>query len=361
MTETTAKFTIHYTQYLNAHNEIINKLPEFALDKEFIKELYKNMLLTRLFDTKAIALQRTGRLGTYPSSLGQEAIAVAIGKAMHQDDVFCGYYREYGTHLQRGVTMEEILLFWGGDERGSCYQNCPEDLPHCIPIASQTLHAAGIATAMKIKKQKRCAVTVIGDGGTSKGDFYEAINIAGAWHLPIVFVINNNQWAISVPRHEQTACATLAQKGIAAGIQCEQVDGNDVFATYDRIQTAINQARAGKGPTLIEAITYRLHDHTTADDASRYRCPKELKQAEQAEPIKRLKHYLFKNYQWNEEQDNHLISELKKQVEKAMKNYLSQKPQPASSMFDYLYETLPYSLQEQKQELHYHLEEGSNL
>ena len=242
-------FNIEYKQYLNADNKIISKLPSFTLNKDLLLSFYKNMLLTRLFDTKAIALQRTGRLGTYPSSLGQEAIAVAIGKAMHQDDVLCGYYREYGAHLQRGVLMEEILLFWGGDERGSCYQNCPEDLPHCIPIASQTLHAAEIAVAMKLKNQSRCAVAVVGDGGTSKGDFYEALNIAGAWNLPVVFVINNNQWAISVPRSEQTSCVTLAQKGIAAaGIESEQVDGNDIFAVYDSLQQAITKARAKKRP-----------------------------------------------------------------------------------------------------------------
>lgn len=353
---TTANFSIGYTQYLNADQTVVNPLPPCASDSTLIIDLYKTMVLTRLFDTKAVALQRTGRLGTYPSSLGQEAIAVAIGKAMQTDDVLCGYYREYGAHLQRGVTMEEILLFWGGDERGSQFKNCPEDLPHCIPIASQTLHAAGIATAIKIKEQSRCAVAVIGDGGTSKGDFYEALNIAGIWKLPIVFIINNNQWAISVPRHEQTACETLAQKGIAAGIFAEQVDGNDIFATYDRIEQAVQRARSGEGPTVIEAITYRLCDHTTADDASRYRPQNELDAAQKAEPIRRLKHYLIANNLWSEQKEESLQTQLKKQVSDAIDNYLSQTPQPPSSMFDYLYETLPTELELQKQELHYDLE-----
>ena len=188
------------------------------------------MVLTRVFDKKAIALQRTGKMGTYPSSLGQEAISVAIGSVMQKDDVLFPYYREYGAQFLRGVTMTEIFQYWGGDERGMDYKGPQKDFPICVPIATHAPHAVGVAYAMKLRKEPRVAVFVCGDGATSKGDFYEAMNAAGLWKLPVVFVVNNNQWAISVRREIQTGCQTIAQKAIAAGFDGEQVDGNDIVA-----------------------------------------------------------------------------------------------------------------------------------
>ena len=175
------------------------------------------MMLTRLFDYKAVALQRTGMLNTYASTLGQEAISVGIGASMQREDVFCPFYRDYAAQLMRGVKMSEILSFWKGNEWGNHFSECPLDFPICVPIATQLLHAAGVATAFKLRKQAKVAVSICGDGATSEGDFYEAINVAGVWQLPVVFVIDNNQWAISVPRKHQTDAQTLAQKAIAAG------------------------------------------------------------------------------------------------------------------------------------------------
>jgi 2-oxoisovalerate dehydrogenase E1 component alpha subunit len=347
--EVIAEFKIEKAQYLNKLGEATQDFPDFAKDPVVLLELYKLMLKTRIFDGKAISLQRTGRLGTYPSVLGQEAISVAIGHAMNSDDVFCPYYRDFGAHLQRGVTMEELFLFWGGDERGSKFANNKEDLPHSIPVASQILHAAGIATAMKLRKQNRCAVTTVGDGGTSKGDFYEALNVAGVWNLPLVIVVNNNQWAISVPLSSQTSCETLAQKAISGNVYSEQVDGNDIIALRDRIGKAIEKARNGGGPTLIEAITYRLGDHTTADDASRYRSLKEVEAAKKNDPMARLRHYLRKKDFWDETQEQALISRYQQEVEQAAQNYLNLPIQPVESMFDYLYEELPEALMEQRQ------------
>ena len=166
-----ANFSINYTQILNEQSEITAQLPEFAKDPEQLISMYRAMLLTRTFDKKAIALQRTGQLGTYPSSLGQEAISVALGMAMAKDDVLCPYYREFGAQFLRGVDMSEILLYWGGDERGMAYQNQARDFPICVPIASHGPHAVGIAYAMKYRKEPRAAVYVLGDGATSKGDF----------------------------------------------------------------------------------------------------------------------------------------------------------------------------------------------
>lgn len=357
LVKTIANFSIEYNQILNEAGVIQGDTPPFVDDPKLLVSLYENMVLTRVFDTKAIALQRTGRLGTYPSSLGQEAIAVAIGKAMYKDDVFCPYYREYGAHFQRGVSMEETLLFWGGDERGSNFKNNSQDLPHCIPIASQYLHAAGVAAAMKLRKEQRCAVAAVGEGGTSEGDFYEAINLAGAWNLPAVFIVNNNQWAISVSREVQTKCETIAQKGIAAGIKSVQVDGNDVLGLYDVIKTAVDNARSGQGPILIEAITYRLCDHTTADDASRYRDNEEVKQAEKNEPIKRMRTFLEAQKIWNGEQESQLIKRCQEKVEQAVANYENMPPQPPESMFDSLYETLPEIYYEQRDEIGLHAED----
>ena len=234
-------------------------LPEFARDPAALLPLYRAMVRTRLFDAKAITLQRTGKLGTFASSLGQEAIGVGVASAIREEDVLLPYYRDHAAQFPRGVTIVECLLYWGGDERGSDFSGPRQDFPNCVPIGNQVCHAVGVAYAFKLRREARVTVCIIGDGGTSKGDFYEAMNLAGVWRAPVVFVINNNQWAISAPRNIQTAAQTLAQKGIAAGIEGRQVDGNDVIAVRHVIQEAVEKARTGDGPTLIEAISYRFH------------------------------------------------------------------------------------------------------
>jgi 2-oxoisovalerate dehydrogenase E1 component alpha subunit len=256
--------------------------------------MYRLMTLVRVFDAKAVNLQRTGQLGTYASCLGHEATHVGVGAAMQADDVLAPVYREYGTQLWRGVTMKEILTYWGGDERGNDFAGPRGDFAWCVPIATQTLHAAGAAMAFKIRGERRCALAYIGDGGTSEGAFYEAINVAGAFGLPVVFVIVNNGWAISVPVSAQTAAQTLAQKCVAAGIRGVQVDGNDVIAVRQVVGAALEAARAGGGPCVVEALTYRLSDHTTADDASRYRPDEEVKRAWALEPLLRTRSFLAK-------------------------------------------------------------------
>jgi pyruvate dehydrogenase E1 component alpha subunit len=347
-TTTVAHFDIPYFRYLDPLGEIEQDLPAFAQDKETVVAIYRMMMLTRMFDKKAVALQRTGKLGTYPSTLGQESISVGTGSAMHADDVLCPYYREYGAQLWRGVKMEEILLYWGGDERGSNFEKCRQDFPICVPIASQTLHAVGVASAIKYRKQKRAVLTAIGDGGTSRGDFYEAMNVAGAWNLPVVFVINNNQWAISVPIKEQTKAQTLAQKGIAAGLPCWQIDGNDVFAVKDAVEKALDNARQGNGATVIEALSYRMGDHTTADDASRYRSQDELNENAKKDPITRLQAYMKKANMWDDKQEAALIETLTLEVNNAVERF-EKIPMPTpESMFDYLYETLPTVLHAQR-------------
>jgi len=348
VTTTVARFEIPYIQLLNIQGELCGPLPSFAEDKSILLDLYRIMVRTRLFDKKAIALQRTGKMGTYAPINGQEAISTAIGHAMRKDDVFIPYYRDYAAQFQRGVKMSEILAYWGGDERGSQFACGSEDLPISVPIASQCLHAAGVAFAFKYRKQNRVAVVCLGDGGTSEGDFYEAMNVSGVWNLPIVFVVNNNQWAISVNLDQQTATKTIAQKAIAAGFKGVQVDGNDIMATRQVIGEAIEKARRGEGPTLIEALTYRLCDHTTADDATRYQPPKEVETATKAEPIKRLKHYLEQKQLWDEAQEQELLNDSAKKIQEAVDEYINKPAQPITSIFDYHFATLPDYLIEQR-------------
>lgn len=345
---TVAQFDITYHQFLNEEGKLVSQLPSFANNHTALKELYKVMVLTRTFDKKAIALQRTGKMGTYAPINGQEAISAAIGHAMRPEDVLVPYYRDYAAQLQRGVKMSEILAFWGGDERGSQFSCNSEDLPICVPIASQCLHATGVAFAFQYKKQPRVAVVCIGEGGTSEGDFYEAMNVAGTWNLPVVFVVNNNQWAISVPRTKQTRTQTIAQKAIAAGFSGVQVDGNDILATRQIIGDAIEKARLGGGPTLIEALTYRLCDHTTADDASRYQPGTEVEKAKAKEPLVRFKQFLLEQQIWDTQAEEHLVIQCAEEVEKAVDEYLKMKPQPVSSIFDYHYANLPEYLVEQR-------------
>jgi pyruvate dehydrogenase E1 component alpha subunit len=343
-----ARFEISYTQLLNSNGDHSTPLPSFAEDATTLLHLYRAMMHARLFDKKAIALQRTGKMGTYAPINGQEAISTAVGHAMRTDDVLVPYYRDYAAQFQRGVKVSEILAYWGGDERGSQFACDSEDLPICVPIASQCLHAAGIAFAFKHRQQPRVAVVCIGDGGTSEGDFYEALNVAGCWKLPVVFIVNNNQWAISVNIHQQTATQTLAQKAIAAGFEGVQADGNDILAMRQVIGDAIEKARAGHGPTLIEALSYRLSDHTTADDATRYQPKEDVEDAQLKEPMQRFRHFLEKKSLWDQTKEEHLINELSTEIQQAVDEYLARTPQSMSSAFDYHYATLPDYLVEQR-------------
>lgn len=343
-----ATFTVEHVGFLDADGNAAAELPPGAGEADALRALYRAMVLTRTFDAKAIALQRTGRLGTFASSLGQEAVAVGVAAAMRAEDVLLPSFREQGAQLWRGVRPVELLLYWGGDERGSDFEKCREDFPICVPIGTQCCHAVGAAYAFKIRKQPRVAVCMLGDGATSRGDFYEAMNIAGVWKLPVVFLVNNNQWAISVPRSAQSAAETLAQKSIAAGFEGLQVDGNDVFAVRWAIERAFERARSGDGPTLIEALTYRLHDHTTADSAARYRSEDEVEAMRQRDPLKRTRAYLESQGQWTDDDEKRLQEECAEEVEAAVNTYQASEMLGPEAMFDYLFESLPSQLVAQR-------------
>jgi 2-oxoisovalerate dehydrogenase E1 component alpha subunit len=346
-----AEFEIRHRQYLDPAGKLVGEPPPFAQDAAIMTALYRAMMLTRIFDNKAVALQRTGQIGTYPSCVGQEAIGIGYASVMTERDVMTITYREQAAQIWRGVTMAELLQYWGGDERGCDYAGPRQDFPVAVPIGTQAPHAVGIATAFKLRHEKRVAVCALGDGATSKGDFYEAVNLAGAWRLPVVFIVSNNGWAISMPVAKQTAATTLAQKAIAGGIPGVQVDGNDVIAVRQVVGEALERARNGGGPSLVEALTYRMGHHTTADDATRYRREEDVSAAWKRDPITRLRTYLADQGWWLKEREEQLVAECREKVEKAVAEYLAIPPPRPESMFDHLFETLPASLAWQRKKI----------
>lgn len=317
------------------------------LSRKDITSLYEYMVLSRIFDNKALKLQRTGRLGTYASMLGQEATIIGSGYALQKKDWMFPAFRESGAYLLRGIKPESLYMFWGGDERG---MNLPKDQNNftvSIPVGSQMLHAVGAAMASKIKKEKAAFLTFFGDGATSEGDFHEAMNFAGVFQAPVVFVCQNNQYAISVPRSMQTASETIAQKAIAYGFSGIQVDGNDIFAVYKSVSDALNKARLGKGPTLIECFTYRMGDHTTADDASKYRDKKEIEKWSKKDPILRLRKYMGRNRLWNSNYEKKIVKKYETLIDNAVKKYESVPLQDKTEMFKFVFAEMTKNLKEQ--------------
>lgn len=344
-----AQFEIEYLQYLAPDGKLLGELPAAVSDPKALVPLFKEMLFLRTFDAKAVALQRTGKLGTYPPALGHEAAQIGIGAVMRPEDVFAPSYRECGTQFMRGVKPRDVFLYWGGDERGNDFEIPRNDYPWCVPISTQMLMAAGAAMAFKLRGEDRVAVACCGDGGTSKTDFYAALNSAGAYRLPLVLCVINNGWAISVPRKAQTGAETLAQKGIAGGLYTLQVDGNDLIAVLEAMRRAHARARSGEGGSVIEFLTYRLHDHTTADDARRYRGEDEVKDAWTREPFIRLRTYLTGLGLWSEAEEKAWLDACTARVDEEINAYLETPVQPVEAMFDYLYADMPESIRRQRE------------
>ena len=343
-------FSVSYLQILDENGKLDEKL-EPRLSKAELIKLYRDMVFAREIDQRMLKLQRQGRVGTFGPNTGQEAISCAAAAAMGEKDWFVGAFRELGGRLVRGEEPHLAYLFHNGYEEGNLNDHSKRLLPISIIVGAQTLHAVGIAYAMQYLGEKdSAAVTFLGDGGTSQGDFYEAMNFAGVWKAPVVFVVQNNQWAISIPRSKQTAAATLAQKAIAAGIRGIQVDGNDALAVYKATDEALKTAKSGKGPTLIEAITYRWMMHTTADDPKKYREEEEVEEMWKKEPIPRFKMYLEAKGIWSEDDENKLQDEIKKEVEAAVKKFESMKDFPPDANFDHVFGTRHEEIEEQREE-----------
>jgi pyruvate dehydrogenase E1 component alpha subunit len=318
-----------------------------GLDPGEIRGLYRDMVLMRTFDGKAINLQRQGRMGTWPPIKGQEAVQAGVALAMAENDWLIPAFREHGIMVLRGVPLHLVYAYWAGDERGSCYPEGVRCFPVAVPVGSQWQHGAGVGLSLKLRHEDAVAVTFGGDGSTSEGDFHEAVNCAGVFDAKTVFVIQNNQWAISVPLHKQTAAETLAQKAHAYGVPGIQVDGNDVFAVYVAAHEAIERARSGGGPSLIEAVTYRLGDHTTADDATRYRADDELKMWEGRDPILRLRSYLEQQGLWDDDQEAVLLEEAQAWVEAQVTMLENMPKQEPEAIFKFMYHEMPPHLVEQ--------------
>ena len=265
------------------------------LSREQIAQLYWYMVLTRTFDDRMLKLQRQGRLGTFARVMGQEGAHIPAALALRDEDWMVPAFREAGAFLVRGMKMERFLQYWSGDERGNVFPDGVNMLPASIPVGTHMLHAAGIGWALRHDGTQAAVLTSFGEGATSEGDFNEAMNFAAVFASPVVFFCQNNQWAISVPYNKQTQACTVAQKAIGYGMPGLQVDGNDAFAVYRVVSEALERARGGGGPTLIEAHTYRVTDHTTSDDATRYRAVQEVEVWRQRDPILRLARYMKRN------------------------------------------------------------------
>jgi len=334
-------------QVLDKDGRVINPQWEPGLGKEDLQTLYRFMVISRLADEKAIRLQRQGRFGTYAPIRGQEAAEVGSAYALPPSDWMFPSFRELAAMLVKGMPLESIYLYWMGNEVGNAAPEGVHIFPISIPVGTQTLHAVGAAWAAKIRGDDVATIVYFGDGGTSEGDFHEAMNFAGVFQTPTVFFCQNNQYAISVPRTRQTAAKTLAQKALAYGFKGIQVDGNDVLAVYSVTLEAINKAHAGNGPTLIEAYTYRLEHHTTADDASRYRTAEEISYWEERDPLKRFKAYLRDKGLLDEDYEKALLEEASQLVERAAEKAEAHPPPSPEEIFKYTYADMPWILKEQ--------------
>lgn len=341
-------FDVKYLEILDMNGDVDESLMPSLSDAE-IKNMYELMVLSRTFDQRAIHLQREGRIGTYASILGQEASQVGSALALEKSDWIFPSYREMGVYLTMGYPIHQLYQYWTGDERGL---KAPVDLnifTICIPVGTHLLHAAGAAMAAKYKGDRVAVMTYFGDGATSKGDFHEGFNMAGVYKLPIIFICQNNQWAISVPREKQTASRTLAQKAYAYGFEGIQVDGNDIFAVYKTTKDAVQQVKQGKGPVFIECLTYRMSDHTTADDATRYRSREEVEMWKPKDPILRLKLFMEKKRLWTEPYQKEVEARSREIIDEAVKVAESLEPPHPRDMFTYTYKKLtPRQLKQMK-------------
>mgnify|MGYP001105921013 CR=1 FL=1 len=310
-------------------------------------DLYRKMVFIRLADQRALMLQRQGRFGTYAPIWGQEACQVGSTYALKKRDWIFPAFREIGATLMMGVPLKNFYLYWMGNEMGSRAPEGINVMPVSVPVGTQTLHAVGAAWAAKLKRDKVVTLVYFGDGATSKGDLHEAMNFAGVFKTPTIFFCQNNQFAISVPRSLQTASKTLAQKAIAYGFDGIQVDGNDLFAVYMATKEAVEKARSGGGPTLIEGVTYRFGPHTTADDPTKYRSEEEIEPWKPLDPFVRLRLYLKEKGLWNEEVERRLTEEAQKEIDQVVKEAEAVPTPQVDEIFQYVFAEMTPPLKEE--------------
>ncbi|MBU1699688.1 MAG: pyruvate dehydrogenase (acetyl-transferring) E1 component subunit alpha [Candidatus Eisenbacteria bacterium] len=343
-------YSVSYLQILDASGNVDKELEPKISDEDLLA-LYRGMVMGRAVDQRMLNLQRQGRIGTFAPSTGQEAAHIVPAFLMNDKDWFVGAFRETGARLLRGETITQTLLYYNGFEEGNKRSGNRRILPVSIIVAGQALHAVGIGYAMKYQGEKDTSVIcIMGDGATSEGDFHEALNFAGVWNVPVVFIVQNNQWAISLPREKQTSSKTLAQKSIAFDIPGIQVDGNDPLGMYVATKEALERARTGGGPTLIEAVTYRLMMHTTADDPKKYRQDDEVEGWQAKDPLIRFKKYLEDKGLWDEQKEEALQGATKEEIDAGVKAFEEFTELPPEACFDHVFAKMTPELEEQKQD-----------
>ncbi len=357
--EIALEYRVEYLQILDQDGNLDADL-EPDLSPELLHKMYRAMLLGRRFDERMLKMQRQGRIGTFPPIKGQEAANVGPVAALRESDWMIPAFRETAAELWRGRSMVDVLLYYGGYSEGGYIPEGVRNLPTSVPVGTHIVHAAGVGYGIKYQGKDDVAITYFGDGATSEGDFHEGLNFAGVFKLPVIFLNQNNQWAISVPRSQQTNSQTLAQKALAYGFPGIQVDGNDVLAMYLATQEAAERARAGDGPTLIEAVTYRLSVHTTADDPTRYRTDEEVEKWEARDPLRRFRIYLLDKGVLEEDEVESLEEEIDAEIREAIEEAEEKMSGPVDplDMFEHVYADLPPYLQEQKAALARELEAG---
>lgn len=338
-------------QILNEEGKVVNEDAMPDLSDEELKELMYRMVYTRILDQRSIALNRQGRLGFYAPTAGQEASQLGTQFALEKEDFILPGYRDVPQLIWHGLPLYQAFLFSRGHFHGNQMPEGVNALSPQIIIGAQYIQAAGVAMGLKKRNKDAVAITYTGDGGTSQGDFYEGINMAGAYNLPAIFVVQNNRFAISVPVEKQTAAETLAQKAVAAGIEGIQVDGMDVLAVYAATKQARERALKGEGPTLIETLTYRYGPHTMAgDDPTRYRTEEMDSEWEKKDPLVRFRKFLEAKGLWSEEEENEVIEKAKEEIKEAIKKTDAQPKMKVTELINNMYEELPAHLQEQLEE-----------
>lgn len=335
-------------QILNEQGEVVNEAAMPDLTDEQLQELMRRMVYTRILDQRSISLNRQGRLGFYAPTAGQEASQLASQFALEKEDFILPGYRDVPQIVWHGLPLSQAFLWSRGHFEG---MNIPEGVNVLHPqiiIGAQYVQTAGVALGMKKRGTKSVTITYTGDGGTSQGDFYEGINFAGAYKAPAIFIVQNNQFAISTPREKQTAAKTLAQKAIAAGIPGIQVDGMDPLAVYKATHDARERAINGEGPTLIETLTYRYGPHTMAgDDPTRYRTADLDNEWEKKDPLVRFRKFLENKGIWSEEKETEVIEQAKEDIKEAIKKADAAPKQKVTDLMSIMYEEMPQNLKEQ--------------
>ena len=347
------RFQVDYMSILDAEGKVDPAL-EPRLAPGELKRLYRAMLLGRRLDERMVRLQRQGRIGTFAPIKGQEASQLGSVSTLRPTDWMVPSFRETAAMLWRGWPIEKMLLFFAGYLEGGQPAPDQHDLPITIPVSTQLPHAVGLAYAAQYRGDDAVVMAYFGDGATSEGDFHEAVNFAGVWHVPVVFICQNNQWAISVPLKKQTHSRTIAQKALAYGIPGIQVDGNDILAVYAASLEAVERARAGDGPTLIECVTYRLGVHTTADDPTKYRSNEEVAEWERKDPLTRFGAYLKKKKLL----EDGLEKEVDADISAAIARFEATAAADPLTMFDHVYAELPPDLKVQREAVAERLRKG---